>query len=348
MKFPLPQNLKLIAVIIIKNTLKMEIKKILIFGAGVIGSIYAGKLSLSGHNVSVLARNKRLEELKVNGLLLAENGKKTIKINVSVISELKTDDIYDYIFVTLRKNQLKEALQILSQNQSKNFVFMVNTASGYFDWIEKIGIERFIPAFPGAGGKVENGLVYFSLTSRFVQATTLGEIDGKASPRIVKLVEILRNAGFSTTISKRMDTWQKSHVAMVCSLAYGIYFDGGNNYSFSKNKRAIVQMNKALKEAFDFLKKSGIGVEPSKLNIFRIAPLWTLNLVMSFVFNTKWAETVISNHALAARDEMEMLFNDFILLAKDNGYTLNEFTKLEKNESNYMHQIRTTRSASNK
>ncbi len=60
--------------------------KILIFGAGVIGSVYAGKLALAGHRVSVLARNKRLSELQLNGLLLSENGKKTIKTNVTVIS----------------------------------------------------------------------------------------------------------------------------------------------------------------------------------------------------------------------------------------------------------------------
>lgn len=303
-------------------------KKILIFGAGVIGSVYAGKLALAGHSVSVLARNERLKELELNGLLLSENGKKTVKTNVTVISELKTDDIYDYIFVTLRKDQLKGALHLLGQNQSKNFVFMVNTSSGYSDWIGKIGMERVIPAFPGAGGKVENGIVYYSLTSGFVQPTTLGEIDGKATHRINELVKILRNAGFPTSISKKMDSWQKSHIAMVCPLAYGIYFDGGNNYTFSKNKMAIIQMNKALKETFRFLKNSGIGVEPAKLNIISLIPLPILNYFIAQIFNTKWAETFISNHALAARDEMEMLFNDFILLAENKGYNLNELKKL--------------------
>ena len=303
-------------------------KKILIFGAGVIGSVYAGKLALTGHRVSVLARNNRLKELELNGLLLSENGKKTVKTNVTVISELKPDDVYDYIFVTLRKDQVKEALLLLSQNQSKNFVFMVNTASGYADWIGQVGLERIIPAFPGAGGKVENGIVYFSLTSRFVQPTTLGEIDGKATQRINELVKILRNAGFPTSISKKMDSWQKSHIAMVCPLAYGIYFDGGDNYTFSKNKPAIIQTNKTLKETFSFLKNSGIGVEPVKLNIFRLVPLCIMNFIIPFVFDTKLAETVISNHALAARDEMEMLFNDFILLAEDKGYNLNELKKL--------------------
>ena len=141
-----------LAVIVKNYTLYMEIKKILIFGAGVIGSVYAGKLALAGHRVSVLARNRRLTELQLNGLLLSENGKKVVKTNVAIISELKTDDIYDLIFVILRKDQLKDALSLLAQNRSKNFVFMVNTAEGYSDWIGKMGFERVIPAFPGAGG----------------------------------------------------------------------------------------------------------------------------------------------------------------------------------------------------
>ena len=196
--------------IVPNNTLNMKTKKILIFGAGVIGSVYAGKLALAGHQVFALARNERLKELEDNGLLLCENGGEIIRANVTIISELKPDDNFDYILVTLRKDQVKEALNILGKNQSKNFVFMVNTSSGYSDWITELGLERVIPAFPGAGGKLENGIVYYSLTSRFVQPTTLGEIDGITTPRINELVNILSDAGFPTSISKKMDSWQKS------------------------------------------------------------------------------------------------------------------------------------------
>lgn len=91
---------------------------------------------------------------------------------------------------------------------------------------------------------------------------------------------------------------------------------------------ANIQMNKALKETFSFLKNSGIGAESAKLNMFRLIPLPILNRFMPLIFNTKWAETVISDHALAVRDEMKMLFNDFILLAEGKGYNLNELKKL--------------------
>ena len=107
-----------------------------------------------------------------------------------------------------------------------------------------------------------------------------------------------------------------------------LHFDGGNNYSVARNSSAIKQMNLALKENFNFLKDSGIGIVPWKLSIIRIMPLWILNLTMKYAFNTKWAETVISNHALNARNEMKVISNEFIELAKSKGYNLKEFEKL--------------------
>ena len=307
----------------------MKQKRILIFGAGVIGSIYAGKFALSGHNVTMLARNKRLIELQEKGLLLKSAQQKVItKVKVSIISELSDNDLYDYVFVILRKDHLDSALPILNTNKSKIFVFMVNTPSGYSDLINSIGESRVIPAFPGAGGKIEDGVVYYTLTSRFIQFTTIGEINGKRTNRILELQDCLRTAGFPVAISRNMDSWQKSHVAMVCPIAYGIYYDGGNNYTLAKNKGAINQMNLALKETYNFLKHSEIRITPPKFNMFRLIPISILNLIIPLIFNTKWAETVISNHALSGRDEMEMLTKDFISLAESKGYDLVELKKL--------------------
>jgi len=312
--------------------MKIENKRILFFGAGVIGSLYSGKLALSGQKVTLLARGKRLDELQQKGLVLFSEKFGEENPEISVISELKSNDIYDYIFVTLRNDNLNAVLPVLSQNQSENFVFMVNTAKGYSDWIEHLGAERIIAAFPGAGGKIENGIVHYQLTPKIIQPTTLGEINGKESQRLTDLKKIIRQAGFSTTISKNMDSWQKSHLAMVCPMAYGIYYDGGNNYSLAKNKKAISLMCKSLRESFAFMNKSKYGVEPFKLNIYRIIPTFLLSAIMSRIINTKWIETVGSNHALAAKKEMEILTKDFIQLAENNGVEL-KFLKEMMNEN---------------
>lgn len=304
-------------------------RRILIYGAGVIGSTFGGLMAASGQDVTLLARNNRLKELNNNGLYLQKNGqKKPQKISVEIISELKENDVYDFVFVTLRKEQVRDSLPVLSKNKSQNFVFMVNNPSGYDEWINALGLERIIPGFPGSGGKIENGIVCYEIVSGLIQPTTLGEINGSISKRIKELRTILKNAGFKVSISKNMDAWQKTHVALVGPLGDVIYFDGGNNYSVAKNSPAIKLMNLSLKENFNFLKDSGIGIVPSKLSIIRLMPLWILNIIMKFAFNTKWAETVISNHALNARNEMKVISNEFMELAKSRGYHLNEFEKL--------------------
>lgn len=304
-------------------------RRILIYGAGVIGSTFGGLMAASGQDVTLLARNYRLRELNNNGLVLQKNGqKKAQKISIKIISELDEDDIYDFVFVTLRKEQVRDSLPILKKNKSQNFVFMVNNPSGYDEWINALGFERIIPGFPGAGGKIENGIVFYEIVSGLIQPTTIGEINGSISIRIRDLRTILKNAGFHVSFSKNMDAWQKTHVALVGPLGDVIYFDGGNNYSVARNSLAIKQMNLSLKENFNFLKDSGIGIMPWKLNIIRLIPLWILNLIMKFTFNTKWAESVICNHALNARNEMKVISNEFIELAKSKGYNLNEFKKL--------------------
>lgn len=304
-------------------------RRILIFGAGVIGSIYGGLMAASGQNVTLLARNNRLKELINSGLLLQKNGqKKARKISVKIISELCQDDIYDFVFVTLRKEQVQDALLLLKKNKSQNFVFMVNNPSGYDEWTNALGKDRVVPAFPGAGGKIEDGIVYYDIISGIIQPTTLGEIDGTYSERLRELKVVLKNAGFKLSISKNMDAWQKTHVAMVGPLGDVIYVDGGNNYSVARNSAAIKQMNLALKENLEFLKDAGIGIEPWKLNVIRLMPFWILNITMKYLFDTKWAETVISNHALNARREMEVISNEFIDLANSKGYNLKEFKKL--------------------
>ena len=44
--------------------------RILVIGAGVIGSVYAAKLLQSGHEVVLLARGRRLADLQASGLVL--------------------------------------------------------------------------------------------------------------------------------------------------------------------------------------------------------------------------------------------------------------------------------------
>src|SRR5450755_4568056 len=53
-----------------------EPRRILVLGAGVIGSVYADKLLQAGHHVVLLARGRRLTELQTRGLVLENSESK--------------------------------------------------------------------------------------------------------------------------------------------------------------------------------------------------------------------------------------------------------------------------------
>ena len=107
--------------------------RILIYGAGVIGSFYASRFAKAGLDVTILARGQRLKELQEHGLWY--RGKtRTHKVEIKAIGELKPDDRYQFIFLTVRENQVEEALEDISKNKSPNIVTMVNTIKPYGRW----------------------------------------------------------------------------------------------------------------------------------------------------------------------------------------------------------------------
>ena len=151
--------------------------RILIYGAGVIGSLYAALLAKAGYDISIYARGKRLEVLKNNGLLYKKD-QSIIKAEIKILGKVPNDDIYDYVLLTVRENQLYEALAELKHNKSNTIVTMVNSLDSYKKWDNIIGTGRILPAFPGAGGSIyDDGILDAALTPRLIQPTTFAEIE---------------------------------------------------------------------------------------------------------------------------------------------------------------------------
>lgn len=283
---------------------------ILIFGSGVIGSIYAVKLANSDVQVTMYARGERLKTLREQGLLYKE---KTAvqKAEVQIIDKIPTDKTYDFVFVTVQYDQIKLALQEVKSVHCNNIVTMVNNPKGYDKWEEIIGMNRIIPAFPGAGGSIKNGILDFKITPKIMQPTTFGELNGLKTDRIKKLATLLKQSHIPSVISSQMDDWQKCHLALVLPLAKGIYKDGGDNFTTAKNKAALMYMVDALKSNFTRLKEIGVTRTPKKLVLLSLIPRRILTFLLKRIYNTKLAGTVICEHALNAREEMEKLDEDF-------------------------------------
>src|ERR1700730_3160209 len=139
--------------------------KILMYGAGVIGSLYAAKLQEGGHHVTVLARGARLTEIGRHGLVLEDivSGARTIS-RVETIERIAPDDQYDVAMVTVRRDQLASIVPELSASRRiPTVVFMLNNPTGSNDLVKALGRDRVLLGFPGAGGTRDGQIVRYAI-----------------------------------------------------------------------------------------------------------------------------------------------------------------------------------------
>ncbi len=283
--------------------------RLLIYGAGVIGCLYAALFSKAGYDTTLYARGKKLETFRKNGLLYKMKSK-TYKAEVKIIDILEEDDKYDFIFLTVKENQVHIALKELSLNISPNIITMVNTLEPYSDWEELCGKGRIIPAFPGAGGSFDNGILKAALTPWIIQPTTFSEIDGSKTKRLFKLAELLKKSEIPYQIVKDMHQWQLCHLAMVVPIA-DAYYEAQNPKEVWRECEIMAKTAKRLKRNFNLLYDLGITLSPKKMNIFRYLPIFILKKGLTIIFRSNFGNIFMYQHSINAPDEMRRLHTQF-------------------------------------
>ena len=283
--------------------------KILIYGAGVIGCLYAALFSEAGYDVTIYARGTRLDSLRENGLRYVRKNK-TSTAKVKLVGEVRDNDCFDYIFLTVREDQVHQALKELCGNSSPNIVTMVNTLEPYSNWEDICGKGRIMPAFPGAGGSFKDGILYADLTPRIIQPTTFAEINGEMSQRLHTLAEIFRRSKIPYQIVKDMHSWQLCHLAMVVPIA-DAYYTADHPERAGREKAVMRSTAQQMKHNFTRLHKSGVILSPPKMHIFRLLPVWVLRIGLSMVFESRFGNVFMYQHSMNAPEEMRCLHEQF-------------------------------------
>jgi 2-dehydropantoate 2-reductase len=302
---------------------------ILVYGAGVIGTLYASRLRDSGHRVTMLARGIRLKDIRNYGLVLEDivSGHRSIT-QVDTTESLNPDDRYDAVFVAVRRDQLKSALQDLAANRGiPTILFMLNNPSGSRHLVKILGEERVLLGFPGAGGTRDGHIVRYALIAQ--QPTTMGERGGRRSARLRVLAAAFREAGFPTKISQDMDAWLKTHAFFVTAVCGAIYLSGGDCGRLSKDDATLSLMTKGVREGFAAVRALGLPVTPFPLKVlFAWLPLRFAIRYWRRFFASKIADVVFGQHARIAAREMRDVASDCRMLLEQSGTEASALLKL--------------------
>lgn len=293
--------------------------RILVYGAGNIGSLYAALLTESGQDTSILARGRRLTEIREHGIRLEDVAtKKRTTVHVKAVSRLDATDEYDVVLVVLPRNRVAEVLPALAENRgTPSVVFFGNNAAGSSEMTEALGRDRVLLGFPGAGAINHDGTLRYLILSPREQPTTLGELDGTRSLRVQALADALEGAGFPASISPNMDAWLKTHAAEICPTANALYMAGGDVHGLARSREAMALMLRAVKEGHRVLSALGIPVTPRIHSVFKWLPETVLLFLARRALVDEAAEIKIG-HAMDARDEMRTLAAEFRELVRES------------------------------
>ena len=283
--------------------------RLLIYGAGVIGCLYAALFAEAGNDVTLLARGKRLDSLAENGLRY-RSGNSIKTAGVKIIERLDDNNCYDFVFVTVREHQLYGVLEALKSNVSPNIVTMVNSLDTYDNWERICGAGRIIPAFPGAGGGFDGDILNAALTPAIVQPTTFAEPDGSRSERIGALAEMFRRAHIPYQVVPDMHSWQLCHLAMVVPIA-DAYYEAAIPENTGSDTELMTKTAKRIKRNLSMLKRSGVQLSPPKMNMFLMLPIRELVAGLSCVFKSDFGDKFMYRHSMKAPDEMRDLHIKF-------------------------------------
>jgi 2-dehydropantoate 2-reductase len=295
--------------------MKTDNTKILVIGAGVNGSAVATLLFKAGLDVKVLARGKRYEEIKTGGIIIENpfNHKRTIA-KVPVIDRLSPDELYDFILVIVRKNQVVDLLPVLAKNKSPNIVFMGNNLTGPDEFTKIIDKRRIMLGTVIAGGK-RDGDIIRAIVLASIASVPFGELDGTVTPRLQQLIQTLRGAGIKAKISTEMIDHQMTHAAGVALIGTLVMKYKCDLSALTNCREDMVTFVDARREAHQVLRALGHRIVPgSEENTIRSTPKFIQVAAMRLLLKSKMGEVGLAYHVSQAPDEVQQLARELRIL----------------------------------
>jgi 2-dehydropantoate 2-reductase len=205
--------------------------KIAVVGAGAIGGYLGAKLSLSGQDVTFIARNRNLAAINAQGFrLILEDGSEAHAPAVKAVQHYADAGPQDVVLLTVKAHQVRDLLPDLRAlfGPGTVVVTMINGLPWWYfhklagpyegqalqsldpDGLIAANIEpeRLIGSvvYP-ASELLAPGVVKVIEGNRF----SLGELDGSRSQRVEALSKALMAAGFKAPVSRdiRSEIWVK-------------------------------------------------------------------------------------------------------------------------------------------
>lgn len=295
--------------------------KILIYGAGIVGSTYGWQLSEAGHNVTVFVKEGKKQLIEETGINIhcadfRGNKKRVIQTTFrpAVIEHLSPQNDYEFIIVSVNNVQLKEVLPILSKGTGNADILFFQNNWDDFDEIRKyLAPEQYFFGFPFMVGGGSDGNSINSVISGLKQSyTLLGEENGETTPRLKKMADSFRDANLKPVITGQIIPWLITHYAVAAGLSAGVMKAGGSMKTFTGDSTLLRESFTSIREGLEVCRKRGIDPKKVKATAFYTFPFFISIPIAKKIFSKEVLSLMFEGHVGHAPDEMKKMLHDIL------------------------------------
>ena len=189
--------------------------KIVILGAGALGTVFGAHLARAGEDVTLIARGQRAAYLQEYGATIT--GLVDFTVPVRVVTDPTQIHDADVLIVTVKTYDMASALQSVKHLDVGSALSIQNGVLKDEQLAQTFGWEKVLGAMAFTGAEVlPTGTVRFTANQGFY----LGELPEGTSARVQTLGDTLERVGIvaHVTPSIQVFEWSK-YVAWVCAMA---------------------------------------------------------------------------------------------------------------------------------
>ena len=317
---------------------------VLLFGAGVINTLYAWAFARAGHRVTLFVRPGResqwaqgieldvLDLRKGQGQVVRERFTPRViaSWDADLPGELPSDgEAWDLIQVSVKHTQLEGALATLQgAPPGCPLLFLHN------NWLGLQTLDRFLPrsryaiGLPRAGGAIAAGVLRGALLDDVPLGDSLcGRSDATAQETeaahgvLAKAIALHASAGIAATVHGDMERWQQVHFATTAAWIAGAAKARGFE-AFSHSPAKIHEALLLGREAMQVCVARGI--DPGICADARPfqAPPWLSALITWLVLRGPAVQRISAGHGAYAAEELRQIFLDVLETGEGLGVAL--------------------------
>jgi 2-dehydropantoate 2-reductase len=239
--------------------------RFVIYGAGGVGSLYGGLLAKCGKEVVFIGRGEHLKAMKEKGLTVKsfKYGTFTVKESdkVKFVSSPEEAGKADVVLVCVKSYDTEKVAPHIPQMLKENSV-VVSVQNGIENeeiLAKFVGKERVLGATAFVGTYVERPGVVVHEAAGLLE---IGELSGKPSERVERLVEELRSCGIEARASKDINytLWKK----LVWNVAFNPYsvITGATVGELLENPLTFEVLKKLMEECYKVAESYGVRLKP--------------------------------------------------------------------------------------